>query len=232
MLALLVATLQAPVVRADGVLVFGGTGRLGSEIVGALLVADERVTVFVRPESDRRRLQGKDVRYVVGDLLDAASVTAAFRAVRPRVAIDASALYDRKHEPAIRNIVAGALANGSAQVIHHGSVGAGDNMKLFPAIDFTELAAILHDKGRAEELLIGSGLNYTIIRNGMLENDDAKSTGQARLTEDLSALGRITRRDLAALTLQCVDSPRCRNRVLHALDDHLDSGKRDATRLR
>lgn len=62
------------------VLVFGGNGRLGSDVVKNLLEDGEDVVVFVRETSDRSRLAGLDVAYVVGDLLDAETVKAAFEA--------------------------------------------------------------------------------------------------------------------------------------------------------
>ena len=40
------------------VLVFGGTGQLGSAVVRELVAAGYPVTVFVRPSSDRSRLEG------------------------------------------------------------------------------------------------------------------------------------------------------------------------------
>ncbi len=215
---------------ADGVLVFGGTGRLGAETVKALIAAKEKVVVFARPTSDRSRLEGLDVSFVVGDMLNREEMIAAFQAVQPRIVIDASALYDAKHEEAVRNIVAGAKTSGVEQIIHHGSVGAGDNMALFPHIDFANLetaptsatmVSILLDKGRAEAILVESGLTYTIIRNGLLENDDSKSSGRARMTEDPTALGRITRVDLAAITMECFAAQRCANKIFHALDDNL-----------
>ena len=206
---------------ADGVLVFGGTGRLGTETVKQLLTADEKVIVFARPTSDRSRLEGLDVSFVVGDMLNRDDMVAAFAAVQPRIVIDASALYAAGHEEAVRNIVAGARISDVEQIIHHGSVGAGENMALFPHIDFTELEAILLDKGRAEGILIESGLTYTIIRNGIIEEDDSKSSGQARMTKDPAALGRITRVDLAAVTMNCFAAPQCANKIFHALDDNL-----------
>jgi uncharacterized protein YbjT (DUF2867 family) len=206
---------------AEGVLVFGGTGRLGAATVNQLIAAGEKVTVFTRPTSDRGRLAGLDVSFVVGDMLNAEDVAAAFTTVMPRIVIDASALYNGSHEPAVRNIVAAAQAVRVEQIIHHGSVGAGDNMALFPEIDFTALEATLLDKGRAEDVLINSGLTYTIIRNGLLDSDDSKSTGRARLTPDPAALGRITRVDLAAVTMECFAAARCANKIFHALDDNL-----------
>ena len=40
-----------------GVLVFGGSGRTGAFVVDELLNRGEAVTVFVRPTSDRSRLE-------------------------------------------------------------------------------------------------------------------------------------------------------------------------------
>ena len=48
------------------VLVFGGTGQLGSAVVRELVAAGHPVTVFVRPASDRSRLEGLKLDYVSG----------------------------------------------------------------------------------------------------------------------------------------------------------------------
>ena len=143
---------------AEDVLVFGGTGRLGGETVRELRSAGYSVAVFARPDSSRSRLADLAVRYVEGDLLNGEQVAAAFSAIKPRIVIDASALYSNQHEIAMQHIIAGARPVGVARIIHHSSVGAGDNMALFPQIDFTRLEKALLDKGRAERLLIDSGI--------------------------------------------------------------------------
>ncbi|MEO8225735.1 MAG: NAD(P)H-binding protein, partial [Gammaproteobacteria bacterium] len=61
------------------ILVLGGTGNLGAEIVRRLVDQGDRVTVFTRPGSDRARLEGLRVSYVEGDLLNEADVAAAFK---------------------------------------------------------------------------------------------------------------------------------------------------------
>ena len=71
----------------SGILIFGGTGQLGSRIVRLLLEAGEDVTVFVRPTSDRSRLDGLAVDYVVGDLLNDADVAGAFASASYRAVI-------------------------------------------------------------------------------------------------------------------------------------------------
>jgi uncharacterized protein YbjT (DUF2867 family) len=206
---------------ADGVLVFGGTGRLGSEVVKELLKVDEKVIVFARPTSDHVRLEGLDVSYVIGDMLDQDSVIAAFESVKPRIVIDTAALYGASYAEATRNFVAGAKVVGVEQIIVHGSVGAGENMKLFPSIQGDMLINVLIDKGHAETALIESGLPYTIIRNGLIEYDDSLSTGNGRITEDRTVLGRITRVDLAAAAMECFDEKKCENKIYHATDDSL-----------
>jgi uncharacterized protein YbjT (DUF2867 family) len=217
---LVIVLISLPAV-ADGVLVFGGTGRLGSEVVRELLKVDENVIVFARPTSDRVRLEGLDVTYVIGDLLDQDSVIAAFESVQPRIVIDTAALYGSSYAEAARNIVAGAKVAGVEQIILHGSVGAGDNMKLFPSIQGNGLINVLIDKGHAESALIESGLPYTIIRNGLIEYDDSLSSGNGRITEDRTVLGRITRVDLAAVAMECFDEKQCENKIYHATDDSL-----------
>lgn len=220
-LALLLVT---PVVgSADGgVLVFGGTGRLGAPIVRLLVESGNDVTVFARPTSDRGRLDGLDVHYVVGDLLDEESVAAAFAGRSFRVAIDASArrgtteiFYDK----AMAHIVGAAADTGVRQIIYHSSVGAGDNMGQFPRADFGRMRDVLLAKGRAEQLLIDSGIGYTIIRNGLIQPDGTPATQTARLTDDKTIMGVVTRNDLALLTMQCIDEAECMNRIYHAVDD-------------
>jgi dihydroflavonol-4-reductase len=60
-------------------LVTGATGFVGSAVVRALLDAGEVPRVLVRPESDRRNLEGLGVELAEGDLRDPASLARACR---------------------------------------------------------------------------------------------------------------------------------------------------------
>lgn len=223
LLTLLVAV---PVMADDSgnALVFGGTGRLGAPIVRLLAEAGHTVTVFARPTSDRGRLDGIDVAFVTGDLLDADSVIAAVDGQPFDYVIDASS-RGRSKDPfyatAMRNMLAALVDSDVRQFILHGSVGAGDNAKNFPDVPFGSMHIVLQAKGEAEEMLKASGTDYTIIRNGRVERDGTPPTGNARLTEDYAVLAPVTRPDLAALTLQCLDNPDCLNKTLVAVDDSL-----------
>ena len=205
-----------------GVLVFGGTGRLGAPIVKLLLESGEPVTVFTRPTSDRGRLNGLNVSFAVGDLLNEDEVIKVFAGGHYRAVVDASArrgTQDIFYDKAMAHIVRGAADSGVRQIIYHSSVGAGDNMKMFPRADFSGMREVLLAKGQAEQTLIDSGISYTIIRNGLLQPDGTPPTDNARLTEDQSIMSVVTRADLATLTVQCVDQQNCMNRIYHAVDD-------------
>lgn len=220
---LVVLSSMTPVasVADGGVIVFGGTGRLGAPIVKLLVASGDDVTVFARRTSDRSRLDGLDVDYVIGNLLDEASVVAALDGRFFRAVIDASArrgTTDVFYDTAMAHIVRAAKGTGVRQIIYHSSVGAGENMAQFPRADFGRMRDVLLAKGRAEQLLIDSGIGYTIIRNGLIQPDGTPATETARLSEDTSIMGVVTRADLALLTIQCIDQAVCRNRVFHAVD--------------
>jgi uncharacterized protein YbjT (DUF2867 family) len=220
----------AEVTSADrsGVLLFGGTGRLGAPIAKLLVAAGEPVTVFVREGSPRDRLAGLQVRYVTGDLADERSIAAAFDTRPFRAAIDASAqrgasnAVPRFYENAATWIVRHAKRTGVRQFILHGSIGAGANAREVPALRGRPGSDRLADKGLAERAVISGGVAYTIIRHGLVPYDpQPPATERAYLTPDLSSWGEVTRDDLAILTLDVLDNPARFNRIYHAIDPGL-----------
>lgn len=65
--------------RTVTTVVTGATGFIGANVVRALLQAGDAVRVLVRPQSDRRNLDGLAVEQVYGDLRDVASLRAALQ---------------------------------------------------------------------------------------------------------------------------------------------------------
>lgn len=61
------------------VLVTGASGFVGSAVVRRLLADGWAVRVLLRPNSDRRSIEGLDVEVAIGDLTDPASLVAAVR---------------------------------------------------------------------------------------------------------------------------------------------------------
>lgn len=232
-LALAIAA-PAPGTAASGapggpveVMVFGGTGQLGAEIVRRLVARGDQVTVFTRPGSDRERLDGLPVRFVEGDLMQPAQVEAAFRGRRVDAVITAVRVEDgnpRFYATLMPPLTAAAKAAGVRQFIHSSAVGAGANAAKFASAGWDRVPGLLgrlQDQGVGEDVLRQSGLPFTIIRNTRLWPDGTPPTGKAELTEDDGWLGPMTRADLAALTVSCLGRAACLGKTYHVRDSSL-----------
>jgi uncharacterized protein YbjT (DUF2867 family) len=209
-----------------GVLVLGGTGQLGSEVAKALVAAGEHVSVLARPTSNRSRLDGLKVSYVMGDMLSEADMERVFKEKSYRAVVDASnAPFDGSqdfYEKSQRIVSKWAAATGVRQLILHGAIGAGDSAALiYVEKAFEVQRKAIASKTVAEEVVIASGVPYTIIRHLTLLPMQFKESGQARLSKDRSVVGAVTRDGLARLTRECLDNPSCMNVVFHAVDEQV-----------
>ena len=112
------------------ILVTGATGFVGSAVARRLLAAGEPVRVLVRPESDRRNLEGLDVDIVTGDLLEPASLERALSGCRGLFHVAADyrlwARYPRElYETNItgtKNLMHAAGAAGVERIVYTSSV--------------------------------------------------------------------------------------------------------------
>ncbi len=229
---------DSPAVLADGhvsgdadggVIVFGGNGRTGAMIVERLLAKGEEVTVFVRPTSDRSRLEGMNVNYAVGDAMNAADVEAAIAAVKPRVVINAiggrgttAGFWDTTQ----MNMTASAKTHGAKELIFLSSVGVGDS-----AVAYSEEARVrtkdsMDERTRAEEDMRASGLDYLILRTGIIAPEGTAETGQGALTKDPTVLAPIARADLARIVVDCIGNAECLNQTFTTYDPSINLGRR------
>lgn len=212
---------------ARQILVLGGTGQLGAEIVRVLVGKGEQVSVLVRPNSDRSRLAGLPVRYVTGDVLNAGEMAGVFRSRRFNVLISALRVETGDihfYEKAFTVLLPQAKARGISQIIHHGAVGAGANAAKFASLGWERVPGLLdrlRDQGVGESLIARSGIPYTIIRNTRLYRDGTPATGRAELTTDDTVISPMTRADLARLTVQCTGNSECLNKTYHVRDSSL-----------
>jgi dihydroflavonol-4-reductase len=114
------------------VLVTGGTGFVGANLVRELLADGHTVRVLARRGGDRRALEGCRVEIVEGDLLEDESVRAAVAGAR-RVyhvaadyrlwAPDSAVLY-RTNVDGTRAVLAAAAEAGAERIIYTSTVGA------------------------------------------------------------------------------------------------------------
>lgn len=185
------------------ILVFGGTAGIGLQTVKALRERAIPVTVFVRPTSDRTALEPLGVSYAVGDALNAKEVAAAFDGARFSAVI--SSLGGRHGEPRPEaignaNIDNAAKAAGVRRVIQISAMGTTrDRDRARPPEDAHWYERMIYAKIQGENHLMESGLDWTILRPGLLQ--DGPPTGNAWLTERTDISGSINRSDVARVIL-------------------------------
>lgn len=206
------------------VLVFGGSGQLGSGIARAMLGAGHDVTVFIRPTSSRERIEGLPISLVEGDVTVEADVERALKARRYDVVVDAlgrSGADVGFFAVSGPNIARWAAATGVRQIVLHSSVGVGASREAYPAELYPRMERLFTAKQAGEDAVIASGVTYTIIRNAVLRDPPEGASEHARLVTDQKVYGTVSRAGLARLTLGCVDEPDCADKVFHAIDDSL-----------
>lgn len=202
------------------VLVFGGTGGTGLATVQNLRADGIPVTVFVRPTSDTSALDSLDVTTVVGNALNAADVERAFATADFEAVL--SSLGGRRGEPrpdldGNRNITAAAKANGVQRIIQISSIGVGSTREK-PAADAGFMAEVFYLKTLAEDDLMASGLDYTVIRPGGLRRGEATGTGVLMEEEKM---GAIDRQELGRLVAGALKDDSTIGKVLFAIDPSL-----------
>lgn len=222
------AATAAPSERDDGVLILGGAGRTGSAVARQLVARGEKVTVLVRPTTDRSRLAGLPVKYVVGDATDPAAARAAFEGKRYGVVVE-TVQFSQHVEPAwttvYEHFMPWAKRTGVAQWIMFGGGCTDWAQKDCPLSP--PLYKAWRDVERAEHILRDSGVPYTVIRVSSLAPTDPGhpqafwATGKAYLSTDLRRFGGVMRADLAGLVVGCVRAERCLNHIFVADDPTL-----------
>lgn len=212
--------LAAPeIVGNKQVLIFGATGSLGVEIVQDLVARGDKVTAFVRSSSNRAPIDLPGVDFVVGDVMDYASVVAAFQEGQYDAVISAigAAREQNIDYQGNANIFKAAVEKGVARVIMISTIGAGDSSQAAPLISRIALSNVLPQKTRAEDDLRASGLGYTILRPGGLP-PGVIGTGGGILSEDITTMGFIKRPDLARLVVGVLDDDRTIGKTFAAID--------------
>ncbi|WP_131746328.1 NAD-dependent epimerase/dehydratase family protein [Frankia sp. Cppng1_Ct_nod] len=154
-------------------LVTGGTGFLGRRVVDLAINEGHQVVGLARSATAARTLERAGAGTVPGDLDDAASVDAAFRAAKG---------------DALVNIA--SLGFGHADVIVPAAEAAGLQRAVFistTAIFTTLPAQTKRIRTQAEALITGSGLAWTILRPTMIYG----GTGDRNMARLLAILRRV-----------------------------------------
>jgi uncharacterized protein YbjT (DUF2867 family) len=219
------AVISCAIMAKEDVLIIGGAGNSGSAVAKLLIARGDHVTMFVRSTTDRKRLTGLPVDYVVGDAMKTDEVAAALQGKRFSVMFETLQVYpgtEQSYTKLYENFVPWAKRMGVKQFLGLGG-GCGDwarqDCPLSPP-----LYALAGDMTNAEHVLRDSGVPYTIIRVGALipstpfHPDVDMVSGKSYLTTDLTKFGGVLRADLNQQIAGCIGAERCLNKIF-VIDD-------------
>ncbi|HEX8904129.1 MAG TPA: SDR family oxidoreductase [Longimicrobiaceae bacterium] len=194
------------------VVVFGATGGTGHELVRQALGHAHTVRAFVR-NPDKLKVIHHRLEVVQGDVLDRKAVASAITG--QDAVLSALGVDDRKPNTVlsdgVRNILAAMKKQKVRRLLFVSSLGVGDTKgQLGPLYNWVLMPMLLKhtfaDKEKAEELIRGSKLDWTIVRPGALK--DGRVTAKYRSGPD-AAKGRwfpkIARADVADFMLHALE---------------------------
>lgn len=199
------------------ILIVGGTGRLGNQIVRALRSVGLDTRCLVRKGSEYYWLNDTGTNYFFGDLRDPKSLSRALRDVQYLIA--AAGLRVERTDNNHKNMTVdghlalweAAKARGVEHVVYVSCHGAGDpgDVPAFVA------------KKTAEDALIGSGLSYTIFRPGLFAANFADLVRRSEYNGNVFLPGNpdtkvtpIHGRDLALMCMGALDLEEVRNKII------------------
>ena len=218
--------------NTQNILLAGASRGVGREIAKLLLAHEPpmvRLVTLLRNPTYEVELLALGAEVVMADALDRHELDAAIAKVSNQVGKIDTVITTMGGTPSDqgqradcegnKNLIDMAVAAGVSKFILVSSIGAGDSVIALSPQVLQTLGAILKEKEKAEQHLIASGLNYTIIRPGGLKSEP--STGNAVLTENPQVSGVIHRVDVAKLVCHCLNSEKANHKVLSAIDRNM-----------
>lgn len=187
------------------VLVIGANGKIARHLVEELKETDHHVTALIRKEEQSEELKslGADetlVRDLEGDISDAfAGKDAAVFAAGSggHTGPDKTTVIDLWGS---RKSVEASKAHGVKRFIQVSSMNTDE-----PENGPEKMRHYFIAKRVADDYLEESGLDYTIVRPGLLTNDDP--SGTVELKQKLNETGEIPRADVAKVIAASLDTP-------------------------
>jgi uncharacterized protein YbjT (DUF2867 family) len=152
------------------ILVTGGTGFVGQEVIRELLSLGLRVRVLVRHPERTAHLAHAGVEVIQGDALRPETLPAAMKGVKAvihliGIIVETSRVtYEQAHTEATRNVLAAAKAAGVTRWVQMSAIGTRPHAR----------SRYHLTKWRAEKLVRQSGLDWTIIRPSLIYGYDER----------------------------------------------------------
>ena len=195
-------------------LVAGATGGTRRALVQNLLAQGYEVRALVRDAAAAQQVLGGDVDYRVGDVRELETLRAAMTGVDFVISAIGASRTDPKNGPeavdygGVKNLVSAASDAGVQQFVLVSSIGATQEDHYLNK----RFNNILMWKFKGEEVLRNSGLIYTVVRPGGLNNDPGNEE-QLIFAQGDNSSGRIAREDVALICIKALQIPTARNKT-------------------
>jgi uncharacterized protein YbjT (DUF2867 family) len=188
------------------VLVAGGHGKIALRLLRLLAADGHRARGLIRKPEQAADLEAVGAVAVLGDLEADASLADYLQGAD--VAVFAAGAGPGSGPERKRTVDLGgavkladaAMAVGVRRYVMISSIGADR-----PQAASGGMRPYLEAKAEADEYVMASGLEYTIVRPGSLTDDPG--TGRVRLSRELGGRGEVPRDDVAAVIAQVLDAP-------------------------
>jgi nucleoside-diphosphate-sugar epimerase len=197
------------------VAIAGGHGKIALRLIPMLVSLDDTVIGLIRNPDHAEDLTERGARPVlcdleqvgvdeVADAIDGADAVVFAAGAGPGSGAERKLTMDR--DGAVKLLEA-ATACGIPRYLIVSSTGAEN-----PPSDDDVFSVYLRAKAQADEAVMASDREWTVLRPGALTDDPG--TGAIRL-EATPFRGRIPRNDVAAVIVRLLDDPRAYGRVLY-----------------
>ena len=175
------------------ILVTGGTGFVGRNIVRLLVVKGQKVRCLVRESSPRNVLDGLDVEFCTGDILVPGTLKEALQDIDTVIHLVGiikeikGSTFERVHSEGTKNILEAARNAEVKKYIHMSALGTRPG----------GISRYHKTKWQAEEAVRNSGLKYIILRPPIICGADdefvnmfAKMIRQTFITHIIPVIGK------------------------------------------
>jgi uncharacterized protein YbjT (DUF2867 family) len=187
------------------VVVAGGHGKIGLRLLRLLAERGDRARGLIRNPDQAPDLQAVGAEAVVCDLEmeeDVAPFVQGANAIVFAAGAGPGSGVERKRTMDLGGalkLIEAARTDGIARYVIVSSMGAGD-----PGSSSEQMRPYQEAKGEADRALSESGLDFTIVRPGMLTDDPG--TGRVRAAPKVDR-GEVPRDDVAAVLAAVLDEP-------------------------
>lgn len=200
--------------RRRRILVVGGTAGTGAEIVALLAHSDHALRVLARRPAEARAALPDGVDVVGGDLREPATLDVAVTGMDTIVhtAGTRDVLRPRRHEELVvdgtADLLRAARHHAVEAIVFMSSMGVTRPSVLGDALNLVKGGALVH-KRQAEELVRRSGLDYLILRAGVLTDSGShpERLSLSAVPGPLRPTTRVSRGDVATVVTDALCRP-------------------------